>query len=125
MTSVDLNEEGMFFKHNSWSSSIFHFLELTECPPNLPIDIKFWIHTHTDEQNMATARLIESLFLENFHMGIEETNILFDIWTGNASYAPIHHTMAEKYKPRDHKKHKVCHFEQVTFNINKAVISVV
>ena len=87
--------------------------ELTECPPNLPIDIKFWIHTHTDEQNMATARLIESLFLENFHMGIEETNILFDIWTGNASYAPIHHTMAEKYKPRDPKKHKVCHSDRI------------
>ena len=91
---------------------------MTECPPNLPIDIKFWIHTHTDEQNMATARLIESLFLENFHMGIEETNILFDIWTGNASYAPIHHTMAEKYKPRDPKKHKV--FNQ---KINQSVIS--
>ena len=59
------------------------------------------------EQNMATARLIEQLFLDNFHVGIEETNILFDIWTGNASYAPIHHTMAEKNKPRDPKKHKV------------------
>ena len=67
---------------------------------------------------MATARLIESLFLENFHMGIEETNILFDIWTGNASYAPIHHTMAEKYKPRDPKKHKV-----LNQSINQSVIS--
>ena len=74
---------------------------------------------------MATARLIESLFLGNFHMGIEETNILFDIWTGNASYAPIHHTMAEKYKPRDPKKHKVCHLEQVAFDMNKTVISVI
>ena len=74
---------------------------------------------------MATARLIESLFLENFHMGIEETNILFDIWTGNASYAPIHHTMAEKYKPRDPKKHKVRYLKPVACYINKTVISVV
>jgi len=49
-------------------------------------------------------------------MGIEETNILFDIWTGNASYAPIHHTMAEKYKPRDPKKHKVCHLDRIWYD---------
>ena len=37
-------------------------------------------------------------------MGPQETNLVFDIWTGNSSeqgrHSPVHNIFAEKYKPR-------------------------
>ena len=35
--------------------------ELTKCPPNLPVDLKFWLHVKKDDVSMEAARLIEEV----------------------------------------------------------------
>ena len=40
-------------------------LELVKCPPNLPVDLKFWLHTKSDELNLEAARLIEEVVSRN------------------------------------------------------------
>ena len=54
-------------------------------------------------QGLYVLKCLKSVF-STFHMGPQETNLVFDIWTGNSSeqgrHSPVHNIFAEKYKPR-------------------------
>ena len=59
---------------------------------------------------MFTVRWIEKIMKSTLHMGKEEANILFDVWSGNTShgdYAPVHYALEEQYKPRIGTRYQV------------------
>ena len=56
-----LTDEG----RSLWDIRSELILELVKCPPNLPVDLKFWLHTKSDELNLEAARLIEEVVSRN------------------------------------------------------------
>ena len=78
------------------SHAVIEYSALNECPPNFPVPIKFWIGSVSDEMNEIIVKSIEQLLINNFHLGQEEMDISFDVYTANTGYAPINADYSNK-----------------------------